>query len=137
MTPNIKITLNDWLLIIQSNFWRVFFLIKTCFHVSIIENWIFRHSLVIVFFLGMFCISKSMRWPSQVVNGQNVHLTFMAPIDIMLQKGHSYQKYHLTEMAHNINDTSQKWQLTKKLGAKCESFSKFKNSFINVTLLSK
>ena len=38
----------------------------------------------------------------------------MALIDTMLQKGHSsYQKYHLTKMAPNINGTSQKWHLTK------------------------
>ena len=38
----------------------------------------------------------------------------MAPIDKMLQKGHSsYQKYHFTKMAPNVNGTSQKWHLTK------------------------
>ena len=42
------------------------------------------------------------------VLGQNGHLTFMSPIDIVLQKGHCYQKYHFTKMAPNINDTSQK-----------------------------
>ena len=37
----------------------------------------------------------------------------MALID-MLQKGRSsYQKYHLTKMAPNINSTSQKRYLTK------------------------
>ena len=38
----------------------------------------------------------------------------MALIDTILQKGHSsYQKYHLTKMAANINGTSQKWHLRK------------------------
>ena len=38
----------------------------------------------------------------------------MALIDTILQKVHSaFQKYHLTKKAPNINDTSQKWQLTK------------------------
>ena len=61
----------------------------------------------------------------------------MAPIDIMLQKGHSsYQKYHLTKMAPNMNDTSQKRHLTKNLGAKCESYNNFKNSFLKITQLS-
>ena len=32
----------------------------------------------------------------------------MASIDIMLQKVHSYQEYHLTNMAPNINGSSQK-----------------------------
>ena len=46
-------------------------------------------------------------------NGKN-HVTFMALIDIMLQKGHSsYLIYHLTKMAANINSTSQKRYLTK------------------------
>ena len=36
----------------------------------------------------------------------------MAHTDTVLQKGHSsYQKNHLTKMAPNINDTSQKWHL--------------------------
>ena len=36
----------------------------------------------------------------------------MALTDTILQKGHaSYQKYHLTKMAPNINGTSQKWHL--------------------------
>ena len=38
----------------------------------------------------------------------------MALIDTKLPKKHcSYQKYHLTKMAANVNDTSQKWTLTK------------------------
>ena len=32
----------------------------------------------------------------------------MASIDIMLQRGQSYQEYHLTKMAPNINGSSQK-----------------------------
>ena len=40
-------------------FWRVFLLIKRCFFVKIAENLIFRHSLLIVFFLGMFCKLQS------------------------------------------------------------------------------
>ena len=58
--------------------------------------------------------------------GQNGYLTFMTPIDIMLQKGHSsYQKYHPTKMAPH-----------KKLGAKCESYDKFKNSLLKITQFS-
>ena len=38
----------------------------------------------------------------------------MALIDTILRKGHSsYQKYHLTKIAPNINGTSQKRHLTK------------------------
>ena len=38
----------------------------------------------------------------------------MALIDTILQKGHSsYQEYHLTKVAPNVNGTSQKWHLTK------------------------
>ena len=59
----------------------------------------------------MFC-----KWPGNVeissreAFGQNgsCHLTFMAPIDTVLQKEHSsYQKYHLPKMASNINGISQ------------------------------
>ena len=40
----------------------------------------------------------------------------MAPIDTVLQKGHSsYHKYHLAKMAPNINVISQKWRLTTTL----------------------
>ena len=40
----------------------------------------------------------------------------MAPIDTVLQKGHSsYHKYHLTKMAPNINGISQEWRLTTTL----------------------
>ena len=36
----------------------------------------------------------------------------MSPIDTILPKRHcSYQKYHLTKIAANINGTSQKWHL--------------------------
>ena len=42
------------------------------------------------------------------------HHLFVAPTEAMLQKGHSsYQKYHLTKMAPNKSDTSQKLHLTK------------------------
>ena len=40
----------------------------------------------------------------------------MAPIDTVLQKGHSsYQKYHLAKMAPNINGISQKWYPTTRI----------------------
>ena len=40
------------------------------------------------------------------------HHLFVAPTEAMLQKGHSsYQKYHLTKMAPNKSDTSQKLHL--------------------------
>ena len=38
----------------------------------------------------------------------------MAPIRTLLQKSDSsYQKYYLTKMAPNMNDTQHKWRLTK------------------------
>ena len=68
---------------------------------------------------------------------QNDHLTFMEPVDIILQKGHSsYQKYHLTKVTPTINGTSQKWHLTEKLGAMCESYTIFKNSLLKITQFS-
>ena len=49
----------------------------------------------------------------------------MAPIDRILQKGHSSnQKYHLTKIAANINDTSQKWHLPKTTTAHKNGISK-------------
>ena len=40
----------------------------------------------------------------------------MAPIETVLQKGHSsYQKYHVAKMAPNINGISQNWYLTTLL----------------------
>ena len=112
-----------WLLVIQSfqiTFEDISCWSKHALYVKIAEIWIFRHSLLIVTFLGMFCKFvfcklQIKRCPSNItwnylteVLDQNSHLTFMAPIDIILQKGHSYQKYHLTKMAPNINDISHK-----------------------------
>ena len=59
----------------------------------------------------------------------------MASID-MLQKRHSYHKYHLKKMAPNINSTSQKWHFTKRFGAKCESYRKCKKSLLKITVRS-
>ena len=40
----------------------------------------------------------------------------MAPIDTVLQKGHSsYQKYHLAKMTPNINGISQNWYPTIRI----------------------
>ena len=99
----------------------IFLMIKTRFYVKIAENLIFRHSLVIVHFPGMFwswCSANYKTWDGQVrylkylavalrQNGWT-HLTFMTPTDTVFQKGHSsYQKYHLPKMESGINGLSQ------------------------------
>ena len=48
----------------MNHFWRVFLLIKTCFYVKIAEIWIFRHSLLTVFWK-----LQSIRWPHNVIWG--------------------------------------------------------------------
>ena len=47
-------------------FWRVFLMIKSSFYVKIAKNLVFRHSLLIVFFVDMFfkfCKLQNMIWP--------------------------------------------------------------------------
>ena len=60
------------------------------------------------------------------VLGQNGYFIFTVPIDIMLQKGHSYQKYHLTKVAPNINGISQK-SLVPSMNHTTNSRIPFKN----------
>ena len=51
----------------------------------------------------------------------------MELVDAMLQKGNfSYQKYHHTKMAPNINGTSQNYHLTKMTSHK-NGISKLKH----------
>ena len=125
----------------MNQFRGVILLIKICFYVKIAEIWLFRHNLLMVFFLDIlwklvFCKTHNMGWPSNITwNIKQRCLVkwlkppaLMAPIDTLLQKKHSsYQEYHLTKMAPNLFGASQKWHLKKT--------ASHKNGISKLTLL--
>ena len=91
------------------------------FYVKIAENWIFRHSLLSllpwhVLQIGVMQITEhemaksgNLKYLTEVLgqNGLN-HVTFMTPINTLLQKVHfSFKKYNLTKMTSQKNGISQ------------------------------
>ena len=104
-------------------FWRVFLIIKIWFYVKITENLIFRHSLLIVFFVDMFCRLvfcklQNMRRPSNVQRALTEGLVKMAkPPNIYGTHWHSVTKRALllSKVPPPKNETQHKWHLAATL----------------------
>ena len=98
-------------------------LIKTCFYLKIAENCIFKHSLLVVFFLGIFCKLvfcklQKMRWPSNC-NCNCRHLVKMAEVTSNICGTHWHgvtkRALLLSKKPPRKNDTLHKWRLTTTL----------------------
>ena len=90
-------------------FWGVFLLIKTWFCVKNADNWIFRHGLPVVFFLGMFCKLQNIRWQINI----RAEISNRGPWSKSLEPSNSYGT-HLIQSYKNgtpliRNSTSQKF----------------------------
>ena len=109
----------------MNHFSRVFLLIKTCFYVKITENWVFRHNLLMVVFLGMFCklmfckLQNQRKWDGQVlqpeISNRGAWAKWLKAPYIYGTHWHNIIKraLFLSKIPPHKSGNQHKWHLTK------------------------